>query len=217
MAIVRSYDHGRWTVISNIGRGLVGVALVLGLVASGVKTTFGDVLPKVHNPPSEVLRSARIVNLKAFPEVVVIGFYQGPVVKTGYLAYRVDEKPLGKGHRKNTLSLYWTTKEKFSTLNLKKLAVNTLPNGTLVPSALTLLAENFEPSVRPLNTSGKTIESAYRPSRENVEYSLAGTPGENLQLYLSKRTFFIDGKDGTEEKMETFPNPLVRQPGGKKS
>ena len=115
-----------------------------------------DVIPENSHSLS---RCVKFVNLNDFSDVVLIGFYTGPMVDT-YEAYQIEnDKCLGKGYKFNTLYIYWTTKKKFESLNLEDLKLDSekiAGSGSdkegnphyydvYSPSDLTLLLEDIEP------------------------------------------------------------------------
>jgi hypothetical protein len=109
--------------INAISRIILGGVLVF---ASGLfmpRISWGDQMPdhSIH-----VGRSLKVVNLNEFPEVVLIGFYQGYYVSLlgdHYRAYQIENnKEWKKENKINHLSVYWTTKKKFQSMNLKHLA-----------------------------------------------------------------------------------------------
>jgi len=160
------------------------------LVVSLVATFFlappasADVIPGGFHPVS---RCIRIVNLDEFPDVVLIGYYTGPMVK--YEAYRIkNNQCLDKGYKLNKFSVYWTTKEKFASLDLKNLKL----------TDITFL-ENLQPY-------GGNVDKSNPLKKEDIEYSIAGFSGGKLILYKSKQ--ISEFNNGDPKKVETFDNPL---------
>ncbi len=149
-------------------------------------TTSADLIP----PNSHSLnRCVKVVNLNEFPNTILIGYITGPMVDK-YEAYIINNNEcLTKGYKFNSLSIYWTTKEKFNSLDLKNLKL----------SDITLLLENIEPY-------GGYISDSNTLVKEDVEYSIAGFSNEKLIFYKSKQT--SEYNNGSQKKVETFSNPL---------
>lgn len=148
-------------------------------------TVSADLIP----PNSHSLSlCVKVVNLSEFPSVALIGYFTGPMVDK-YEAYQIkNNECLTKGYKFNSLSIYWTTKEKFNSLDLKNLKL----------TDITLLLENIEPYGGYVNENNPLI-------KEDVEYSIAGFSGGKLILYKSKQT--SEYNNGTPKKVETFTNP----------
>ncbi len=159
-------------------------------------------------------RCVKFVNLNDFSDVVLIGFYTGPMVDT-YEAYQIEnDKCLDKGYKFNTLGIYWTTEEKFNSLNLKDLKLdcekvtssgiddegNPLYYEVYSPAELTLLLEDVEPD-------GGYVSKINPLIKETIEYSVAGYSDGKLVVYKSKRT--SEYSMGLSEKVETFEKPNI--------
>jgi len=159
-------------------------------------------------------RCVKFVNLNEFPDVVLIGYYTGPMIDT-YEAYQIqDNTCLDKGYKFNSLSIYWTTKEKFNTLDLKNLKLesekvaiggrdddgNPIYMDVYSPSDLVLLLEHIEPY-------GGYVDESNPLIKETIEYSIAGFSDEKLIVYKSKQTF--EYNNGQSNKVETFNKPSV--------
>ena len=170
-----------------------------------------DILPENSHP---LKRCVKFVNLNEFSDVVLIGYYIGPMVDT-YEAYQIQNGAcLEKGYKFNSLSVYWTTKEKFDTLDIKNLKLNSKKvatggkdnNGNPVyidvftPDYLTLLLEDIEPY-------GGYIDESNPLIKETIEYSIAGFSNEKLIVYKSKQIF--EYNNGQLNKVETFDKPSV--------
>ena len=66
-----------------------------------------------------ISRCVKFVNINDFSDVVLIGYYTGPMVDT-YEAYQIENDTcLDKGYKFNTLDIYWTTKENLILMILK--------------------------------------------------------------------------------------------------
>ncbi len=170
-----------------------------------------DVIPENSHPLS---RCVKFVNINDFSDVVLIGFYTGPMVDT-YKAYQIENnKCLDKGYKFNTLHIYYTTKEKFESLNLKDLKLdsekiegsgsdkegNPLYYDVYSPANLTLLLEDIEPY-------GGYIDETNPLINETIEYSVAGYSDGKLVVYKSKQT--SEYNNGQSNKVETFEKPNI--------
>lgn len=143
-------------------------------------TVLADIVP----PNSHLLvRCVKVVNLNEFPDVVLIGYYTGPMVEN-YESYQIKNNECWtKGYKFDSLKIYWNTKDK--------------PN-TIDPNNLLLDDVEFSEYV---NQSNPLI-------KEDIEYSIAGFSGGKLVLYKSKQT--SEYNNGTSKKVETFANPLEK-------
>ncbi|MEM4181783.1 MAG: hypothetical protein QXX68_01355 [Candidatus Pacearchaeota archaeon] len=170
-----------------------------------------DVIPENSHPLD---RCVKFVNLNEFSDVVLIGYYTGPMVDT-YEAYQIQNGAcLEKGYKFNSLNVYWTTKEKFNTLDLKNLkleskkvvtggrdnAGNPVYMDVYSPSDLTLLLEDVEPY-------GGYVDESNPLIKETIEYSIAGFSDGKLIVYKSKQT--SEYNNGQPNKIETFDKPIV--------
>lgn len=167
-------------------KSLIYILFSLAFVFLFSSTVSADVIaPNSHS----LSRCVKVVNLNEFPNTVLMGYITGPMVDK-YEAYQIkNNECLTKGYKFNSLSIYWTTKEKFNSLDLKNLKL----------SDITLLLENIEPSGGYISDSNPLV-------KEDVEYSIAGFSNEKLIFYKSKQT--SEYNNGSQKKIETFSNPL---------
>ncbi|OQB44267.1 MAG: hypothetical protein BWY03_00238 [Parcubacteria group bacterium ADurb.Bin159] len=142
-------------------------------------TVSADVIP----PNSHSFnRCVKIVNLNEFPDIVLIGYYTGPMVQN-YETYQIKNNECWtKGYKFNSLKIYWNTKDKSNIID---------PNN--------LLLDDIE-------TYGGYVDRSNPLVKENIEYSIAGFSDGKLILYKSKQ--ISEYNDGTPMKVETFANPL---------
>ena len=170
-----------------------------------------DTIPENSHPFS---RCVKFVNINDFSDVVLIGFYTGPMVDT-YKAYQIEnDKCLDKGYKFNKLNIYWIQKEKFDNINLnylpinsKKIATsglddegNTLYYDVYSPADLILLLEDIKPYGGYINETNPLI-------KETIEYSVAGYSDGKLIVYKSKQT--SEYNNGQSNKVETFEKPNI--------
>lgn len=142
-------------------------------------TVSADVIPPNSHPLN---RCVKVANLNEFSDVVLIGYYTGPMVDK-YESYQVkNNECLTKGYKFNSLSIYWNTKNKSNSVE---------PDN--------LLLENVEPY-------GGYVDQNNPLVKEDIEYSIAGFSSGKLVLYKSKQT--SEYNNGTPKKVETFSNPL---------
>ena len=161
-----------------------------------------------------ISRCVKFVNINDFSDVVLIGYYTGPMVDT-YEAYQIENDTcLDKGYKFNTLDIYWTTKEKFNSHDLKNLKLdcekvassgiddegNPLYWHIYSPADLTLLLEDIE-------TYGGYVGRINPLIKETTEYSVAGYSDGKLVVYKSKQTF--EYNNGRSNKVETFEKPNI--------
>lgn len=190
-------------------KNIILIIAVLGILMMNFASA--DDIPENSHPLS---RCVKFVNINDFSDVVLIGFYTGPVVNK-YEAYQIEnDKCLDKGYKFNTLYIYWTTKEIFNSLNLKDLKLlsekvasggwddegNPLYYDVYSPADLTLLLEDIE-------SYGGYIDETNPLIKETIEYSVAGYSDGKLVVYKSKQT--SEYNNGQSNKVETFEKPKI--------
>jgi hypothetical protein len=142
-------------------------------------TVSADVISPNSHPFS---RCVKVVNLSEFPDVVLIGYYTGPMVDK-YESYQIkNNECLTKGYKFNSLNIYWNIKDKPNFIDSNN-----------------LLLEDIEPY-------GGYVDQNNPLVKEDIEYSIAGFSGGKLVLYESKQT--SEYNNGTPKKVETFSNLL---------
>jgi len=142
-------------------------------------TVSADVIPPNSHPLD---RCVKVVNLNEFPNVVLIGYYTGPMVQN-YETYQIKNNECWtKGYKFNSLKIYWNTKDKSNSIDSNN-----------------LLLDNVEPY-------GGYVDQSNPLVKESVEYSIAGFSSGKLVLYKSKQT--SEYNNGTPAEIETFANPL---------
>lgn len=190
-------------------KNIILIIVVLGILI--INFASADSIPENSRALS---RCVKFVNLNDFSDIVLIGFYTGPMVDT-YEAYQIEnDKCLDKGYKFNTLGIYWTTKEKFNSINLKDLKLdcdkvessgtdyegNPIYYEVYSPADLTLLLEDVEPA-------GGYVSKINPLIKETIEYSVAGYSDGKLVVYKSKRT--SEYRMGLSEKVKTFEKPNI--------
>jgi hypothetical protein len=165
------------------------IMAIFGILA--VSLVSADVIPENSHSLS---RCVKFFNINEFSEVVLIGYYTGPMVDT-YEAYKIENDAcLQKGYKFNSLNVYWTTKEKFDTLDLENLNV----------ADLTFLLEDVEPY-------GGYVDESNPLIKETIEYSIAEFKDGDLIIYKSKQT--SEYNNGQSNKVETFDKPNLDSEG----
>jgi hypothetical protein len=177
---------------------------LLGIFA--VSLVSADEIPENSHPMD---RCAKFVNLNEFQDVVLIGFITGHQAHP-YEAYQVENGVcLHKGYKLNAFSVYWTTKEKFSQLDLNNLKVQAEhPRDAVLakmgyvyvpfPTELTYLTEEIRPA-------GGYVDNSNPLIKETIEYSITESPTGGLMAYMSKRT--SEYNNVWPDKVETFEKP----------
>jgi hypothetical protein len=144
-------------------------------------TVSADTIP----PNSHSLdRCVKIINLDKFPDIVMMSYITGPMIKNTEINQINNNECLSKGYKFNSLKIYWNTKDKPNSINLDN-----------------LLLENIE-------VYGGYIDQDNPLAKENIEYSIAGFSNGKLVLYKSKQT--SEYNNNTPKKIETFSNPLEK-------
>jgi len=153
------------------------------------------IAPAVHAdviPPNShyVDRCVKIVNLTDFPDVVLVGYYTGPMVQQGE-AYQIkNDECLTKGYKFNALKIYYTTQENFKSLDLKNL--NTA---------------NLSELILDTDVAGTTVADSNPLIKETLEYSLTKSSNGKYDLYKTQQ--LSEYNDGTPSSTKTFGKPLV--------
>ncbi len=193
------------SIVKKIFTTLFILSLILMSFASA------DVIP----PNSHSLgRCLNFVNLDDFPDIVLIGFYTGPMVDT-YQAYKLENNVcLTKGYKFNSLNIYWTTKNEFESMNMDNLdleiqeiestsgydnAGNPLSYYVYSPKNMKLLLEDVA-------SYGGHISDNNPLVKENTEYSIANYFNNNLIIYISKKV--SEYNNGNNPEIELFEKPL---------
>jgi len=164
------------------------------LMSCSLTMVFADVIPGNSHPLD---RCVKVTNLSEFPEIVLLGYYVGPMVET-YEVYQVEEgKCLDKGYKFNTLNLYWVTKDQFSQLDLKNLDLKSPEN------KLKLLLEGVE-------SYGGYVEESNPLIKETIEYSITEGLSSDVMIYKSGQ--ISEYNDGRPNQIEVFENPGINNP-----
>jgi hypothetical protein len=154
---------------------------------------FADILPEGSH---FVEYCVKVVNLDQFPDVVLIGYVTGPMVRP-YEAYVIKSgECLIRGYKFNKLSIYQTTQEKFKTMDLEKLNLE-----DLVPLLEVKRYVDFVDDKDPLK-------------KEIIEYSLAQISDGKLVIYKSKQISSYN--NGAPDKIENFAAPVAVPVSGQK-
>ncbi len=160
---------------------------LLNFVFMFSSTVSADLIPPYYH---SVDRCVKVVNLNEFPNVVLIGYITGHAIDK-YEAYQIlDNECLTKGYKFNSFNIYWTTKEKFNSIDLKNLNL----------MDINLLLKNFEPSNKYISDKNPLVG-------EDIEYSIAGFSNSKLVFYKSKQT--SEYNNGNPKKIEIFNGPRV--------
>ncbi len=159
-----------------------------------IKPASADVIPGDSHPLDKCVK---FTNLNDFPNIVLIGFYKGPIMVDKYQAYKIkNNKCLTKGYKHNLLYVYSTTKDKFKKLNLKKLELKShkvktggmnkdgepLYQTVYGPKNLNLLLDynNLEDS------HGGYVSNDNPLKKQIIEYSIAKKSNGEIVAYKSK-------------------------------
>lgn len=190
-------------------------------------TVSADVIP----PNSHSLdRCVKIVNLGEFPEMYLIGYITGPMVK-GHETYIVEkDKCLSMGYKFNQLKVLAAKKSYLDSIGIsnfnpfkKVLKKNLIQNKELncyydpsTPNSPCLDSiegwyeedlsdKNVFVSDEKIDPYGGNIDQNNPLVKEEIDYSIAGFSGGKLVLYKSKQT--SEYNNGMPKKVETFQNP----------
>lgn len=141
--------------------------------------TSADIIP----PNSRLLnRCFKVVNLNDFPDIVLISYVTGPMVRGSGISQIKNNECLSKGYKFNLLKIYWNTKDKPDLIDQNN-----------------LLLDNAE-------VYGGYIDQNNPLVKEDIEYSIAGFSGGKLVFYKSKQ--ISEYNNGMPTKVESFVNPL---------
>lgn len=182
-----------------------GLFVLLGTLFSPLLAKADVIMPNFH----QVGGCVEIVNLDKFTDIVLIGYVTGPMVDK-YEAYQIkNNECLTRGYKFNSLSIYWTTKEKFKTIDLKNLNTKTEKvksggydkNGNqgyydkLTPSDLSFIIDKVE-------TGENYVEDSNPLIHNTVEYNIVKSIDEKYSLQKFKMT--SEYNNSTPNKIETF-------------
>jgi len=139
---------------------------------------LADVMPPDSHPLD---RCVKVVNLNEFPDIVLIRYITSVNGKNESSQIKNNDC-LSGGYKFNSLSIYWSTKDKPDSIEPKN-----------------LLLENVE-------WYGGHADQNNPLVKEDIEYSIAGFSGGKPVLYKSRQ--ISEYNNGTPEKVKAFSNPL---------
>lgn len=156
----------------------------------------------------QVDRCVEIVNLDEFPDMYLIGYITGPVVKGHETRIIKKDKCLGTGYRLNRMQVLASKKSYIDSIGVNNIQVRKAPIAGACPGGC--FAE--EPSDKNVFISDEKIEPYSTFIREEnplvketIEYSIAGFSGGKLILYKSKH--ISEYNNGASKKVEVFNKP----------
>ena len=191
------------------------VLFILMFVMLGMSPaiTSADILPPpgFHAPGL----CTKIVNLDSFPEIVLVGFIMGHGNGTNkYSAYQIKNNVcLDKGYKFNSLSIYWTTKEKFNLLDLNNLKLKTekIKGGGVDEKGNPTYYDSYSPADLNLllNDAVSTYLSGEIPDSNPL---ISGTLEYKVSYFggiatLNKSRKIYEYNNGAKSKIETFDIP----------
>ena len=153
----------------------------LAFVFSFSSTASADVIPDNSH---SLNRCVKVVNLDKFPDIALISYVTGPMVKNSIISQINNNECLTKGYKFNSLKVYWNTKNKADSID---------PNNLLLDT---------------IEVYGGYVDQKNPLVKEDVEYSIAGFSGGKLVLYKSQQ--ISEYNNGTPKKIESFTNPLIK-------
>ncbi|MEI6296551.1 MAG: hypothetical protein WCO84_02775 [bacterium] len=173
---------------------LIKILIVSSFAFVGFNVALADIKPPLTH---SLDRCASVVNLTDFPDIVLVGHIEGPMVKNNEVDYKIENgNCLTKGYKFNTFSVYWTTKDKFKLENLKNLELN----------GMQLLSGEIEPY-------GGFVENSNPLIKENIEYSLLKSTDGKLSLTKTRQiSGYADGATSTvtdfkDSNIKPMPKP----------
>lgn len=122
-------------------------------------------------PPNSNLveRCVKITNLDKFPDIILIGYITGPMIKD-HKTYEIrNNECLTKGYKFNSLKIYWNNKENADSIDQKKLLINNLE------------VDNYY------------VQKGNDEKSENIEYALVQVPIKKIALVQTKKTIEYEG------------------------
>lgn len=189
------------------------ILIIAVLVILTINFASADVPPENSHP---INRCIKFVNLNDFSDIVLIGFYTGPMIHS-YEAYKIEnDKCLKKGYKLNSFSIYWTTKEKFNSLNLTELKLDT---ETVYLPAEAGYDDEGNPGHYNISSPadlifllgdimgyGDYVDENNPLINETIDYSIAGYSDGKLVVYISKK---IAGYNIGPQTVENFKKPNI--------
>lgn len=137
-----------------------------------------------------------IANQSAFPDIVLIERTSGPEGNPSQGRLIENGACFGtRVYKFSTLDIYWTTKEKFGSLDLNNLGEGNNPNLNLLAHAVTFIG-------------GQEADSTHFV-KNDVEYSIVQSSNGTLSLYRSKETQKYN--DGRPNSVVVYQNPFGKQ------
>jgi len=186
------------------------ILIIAVLVILTINFASADSIPENSH---SINKCVKFVNLNDFSDVVLIGYYTGPMIST-YEAYQIEnDKCLEKGYKLNSFSIYWTAKENFNSLNLKDLRLysekfaigvddegNQTYGNVYSPADLIFLLGDIV-------GYGDYVDKTDPLINVTIEYSVAGYSDGKLVVYISKK--ISEYNNGQSENVETFEKPII--------
>lgn len=157
------------------------VLFLSGFILSVAKADV--IMPNTH----AVERCAKIVNINQYSDIVLVSYITGPTISTYQASQIQGNTCLNKGYKFNNFGIYWTTTEKFKTLDLANLNL----------SDINMLSSEVEPY-------GGTVDDVNPLIKETIEYSI--TKNTNGTFVLNKTKVISEFNNGASAKIETFSN-----------
>ena len=184
------------------------ILIIAVLVILSINFASADVPPENSHP---INRCIKFVNLNDFSDIVLIGYYTGPMIHS-YEAYKIEnDKCLEKGYKLNSFSIYWTTKERFNSLNLSELKLNSEKfTGGGVDDQATY-RDVYSPAdliflLGDILGYGDYVDENNPLMDETIDYSVAGYSDGKLVVYISKK---ISGYNIGPQTVENFKKPNI--------
>lgn len=178
----------------------------LAFVFLFLSAASADVIPPNSHPLGICVK---IVNLDEFPEMYLIGYITGPMVK-GHEAYIVEkDKCLSMGYKFNQIKVLAARKSYIDSVGVNNLQTQKVQIPGECPGGCyseELSDKNVFVSDEKIYPYGGYIEQNNPLVKEEIDYSIAGFSGEKLILYKSKQ--ISEYNNGAPKKVETFSNPL---------
>jgi len=152
---------------------------IFGLILLGLSFSYSFVSADVPPPGSHFLeRCVKIVNLDAFPEISLIGYYTGPMIEK-YEVYQIkNNECLTQGYKFNEFSIYWNSKDQ-------------------------IIIDEKNLVLKSIEVDGGWVDEKDPIKKENIEYSIFKS--NDGQIHLQKTALISEYNNGIPNKVEIFP------------
>lgn len=176
------------------------------LMVSFNSVLFGDVIQPDYHPVS---RCVTVGNLDAYPDIALVGIYNGPG-NSGSVGYRVmADSCLKKGYKFNTLAMFWVIADYLDSVGVEDLPVDQMIGAAgLQKSRINILAApDWGFITSDIEPYGGTVPDENPLVSEELIYHL---DFNNVKISLEQVKKISHFEDGSQ-KVENFQPVLLQR------